>query len=177
MDHKTLVTAAMDNPTVVEEIKAGRKISAIKCLRQTFGLGLKEAKDVVEEIMTGSPDCCGLVHCNGDNRLPIKPVKANEGSEESTDKTPPPFEPWDSAEFQLHEVTPDEMLDLVDLKKIQLALELSLTVAKDIFKEAVERSEALSVIAAVQVHGDAQRLHKKVSKLVERDSRMVRIPF
>ena len=36
-------------PAVVEALRSGRKIEAIKCYRQATAVGLKEAKDVIEE--------------------------------------------------------------------------------------------------------------------------------
>jgi hypothetical protein len=36
-------------PAVVEALRSGKKIEAIKCYRQASGVGLKEAKDFIEE--------------------------------------------------------------------------------------------------------------------------------
>ncbi len=45
-----LMTDNFDNePDVVAAIEAGRIVEAIKELRQSRGIGLKEAKDLVEE--------------------------------------------------------------------------------------------------------------------------------
>lgn len=43
-------------PDVVEAITAGRKIEAIKRLREARGLGLREAKDAVERYIRARPD-------------------------------------------------------------------------------------------------------------------------
>jgi hypothetical protein len=37
-------------PSVAEALRRGEKIQAIKCYREATGVGLKEAKDFVEEI-------------------------------------------------------------------------------------------------------------------------------
>ena len=42
-------------PEVLAEIQAGRKIEAIKLLRQKTGLGLKESKDLVDGVASESP--------------------------------------------------------------------------------------------------------------------------
>lgn len=36
-------------PAVVEALRSGKKIEAIKCYRQSTAVGLKEAKDFIEE--------------------------------------------------------------------------------------------------------------------------------
>lgn len=40
----------------VAVLETGNKIEAIKIVRQTHGLGLKEAKDVVDEYLRSRPD-------------------------------------------------------------------------------------------------------------------------
>ena len=40
---------------VVESIKAGRKIQAIKALRESHGVGLREAKEIVEAYVRENP--------------------------------------------------------------------------------------------------------------------------
>jgi|SRR5580704_6374772 ribosomal protein L7/L12 len=40
--------------TVVEALRAGKKITAIKCYREATGVGLKEAKDFVEALQRRS---------------------------------------------------------------------------------------------------------------------------
>jgi hypothetical protein len=42
-------------PAAVEHLRKGRKIEAIKAVRQATGLGLKEAKDAVEAFIDRSP--------------------------------------------------------------------------------------------------------------------------
>jgi hypothetical protein len=38
-------------PEIVTAVNAGRKLEAIKLLREEYGMGLVEAKDVVDELM------------------------------------------------------------------------------------------------------------------------------
>lgn len=45
----TLVESALDSGAVLDHIRAGQKIPAIKALRVVTGCGLKEAKDAVED--------------------------------------------------------------------------------------------------------------------------------
>ena len=52
--------AARSNPTASRDastalLRQGNKIGAIKLFRETFGTGLKEAKDSVEQMQTGQP--------------------------------------------------------------------------------------------------------------------------
>lgn len=42
--------------SAVAALRAGRVIDAIKAVRQDTGLGLKEAKDVVDRYITGHPE-------------------------------------------------------------------------------------------------------------------------
>jgi ribosomal protein L7/L12 len=48
-DPKTLAL-----PEVLEALRRGDKIGAIKCYREATGVGLKEAKDFVEELQASS---------------------------------------------------------------------------------------------------------------------------
>jgi hypothetical protein len=41
-------------PEIVAAINAGRKLEAIRLLREEYGMGLVEAKDVVEELTAAS---------------------------------------------------------------------------------------------------------------------------
>lgn len=45
---------------VVAEIKANRKVTAIKLLRKHLGVGLKEAKEIVDEYMEQNPSTSTL---------------------------------------------------------------------------------------------------------------------
>lgn len=45
---------------VVAEIKANRKVTAIKLLRKHLGVGLKEAKEIVDEYMEQNPSASTL---------------------------------------------------------------------------------------------------------------------
>lgn len=47
-DHGVLDGNLLDEPEILREIQRGHKIEAIKLVRERFGLGLKEAKDLVE---------------------------------------------------------------------------------------------------------------------------------
>lgn len=55
--HDLLVWAALGNPTILDHVKSGNKIGAIKELRGLWlskggdgvGIGLKEAKEVIED--------------------------------------------------------------------------------------------------------------------------------
>ncbi len=40
----------------IEEVKKGNKISAIKVVKETWGLGLKESKDAVEDYCRAHPE-------------------------------------------------------------------------------------------------------------------------
>ncbi|NUN69786.1 MAG: ribosomal protein L7/L12 [Bacteroidetes bacterium] len=43
-------------PAAAAELESGRTIEAIKIVRQTHGLGLKESKDLVDEYLRSRPD-------------------------------------------------------------------------------------------------------------------------
>jgi len=43
-------------PEVIAEIESGRKVTAIKKLRELRGIGLKEAKDIVDSYSYKNPD-------------------------------------------------------------------------------------------------------------------------
>lgn len=45
---------------VVAELKANRKVTAIKLLRKHLGVGLKEAKEIVDEYMEQNPSASTL---------------------------------------------------------------------------------------------------------------------
>lgn len=47
-DHGVLDGNILDEPEILREIARGHKIEAIKLVRERFGLGLKEAKDLVD---------------------------------------------------------------------------------------------------------------------------------
>ncbi|MFW5431508.1 MAG: ribosomal protein L7/L12 [Methylophilaceae bacterium] len=49
---------------VIEVIKSGRKIQAIKLLREKTGLGLKEAKETVEAYMDNHADIKEVFNAN-----------------------------------------------------------------------------------------------------------------
>lgn len=50
MDHLGVAEPEPDVADIVERMVAGKKVEAIKLYRQRTGLGLREAKDAVEEI-------------------------------------------------------------------------------------------------------------------------------
>lgn len=52
-DFASLTGKALKIAEIQREIQAGRKINAIKIYRETFGVGLKEAKDAVEALERG----------------------------------------------------------------------------------------------------------------------------
>jgi ribosomal protein L7/L12 len=47
-DHGSLDANLLDEPEILREIQRGHKIEAIKMVRTRFGLGLAEAKELVE---------------------------------------------------------------------------------------------------------------------------------
>lgn len=49
LTHEQLVSIAMDSNNITFELREGRKITAIKTLRNMTGCGLKAAKDAVED--------------------------------------------------------------------------------------------------------------------------------
>lgn len=51
----SMINQAMHLAEVARHLRAGNKIAAIKAYRETFGVGLKEAKDAVERIERGEP--------------------------------------------------------------------------------------------------------------------------
>jgi sugar lactone lactonase YvrE len=50
-----MVDQALKLAEVAQRMRAGQKIAAIKLYRETFGCGLKEAKEAVEQMETGQP--------------------------------------------------------------------------------------------------------------------------
>lgn len=50
MKHLGIVEPRPDFPDIVQELMQGRKIQAIKLYRERTGVGLKEAKDAVEQM-------------------------------------------------------------------------------------------------------------------------------
>jgi len=50
MEHLDIAEPQPEYPSVLQELEQGRKIQAIKLYRQQTGVGLKEAKDAVEEL-------------------------------------------------------------------------------------------------------------------------------
>jgi DNA-directed RNA polymerase subunit RPC12/RpoP len=50
-----MVDQALKLAEIAQHLRAGKKIEAIKLYRETFGGGLKEAKDAVEQMETGQP--------------------------------------------------------------------------------------------------------------------------
>ena len=50
-----IIDQALKMAEVAQLLRAGNKIAAIKLYRETFGVGLKEAKDAVENIERGAP--------------------------------------------------------------------------------------------------------------------------
>lgn len=55
MDHLGVTEPEPDVADIVERMAAGKKVEAIKLYRQRTGLGLREAKDAVEEIARRRP--------------------------------------------------------------------------------------------------------------------------
>ncbi len=54
-----LLGSAMDIPQVAELLRSGKKIEAIKIIRQTSGANLAQAKEVVENLVAGHPTVFG----------------------------------------------------------------------------------------------------------------------
>src|SRR5690349_4130205 len=50
MEHLDIAEPKPEFPSVLQELEQGRKIQAIKLYREQTGVGLKEAKDAVEEL-------------------------------------------------------------------------------------------------------------------------------
>ncbi|GAA3925309.1 ribosomal protein L7/L12 [Litoribacillus peritrichatus] len=56
------------SPEVTDAINRGRKIEAIKILREQQNLGLKEAKDIIDQYITDNPDKLST-HANPKGKL------------------------------------------------------------------------------------------------------------
>jgi ribosomal protein L7/L12 len=50
MEHLDIAEPKPEFPSVLQKLEQGRKIQAIKLYREQTGVGLKEAKDAVEEL-------------------------------------------------------------------------------------------------------------------------------
>lgn len=61
-------------PQAIAALEQGRKIKAIKCTRAALGVGLKEAKEIVEQFIEKRPDVRNrLVSANAGNaRIALK---------------------------------------------------------------------------------------------------------
>jgi len=80
-DASSLGNKAVKLAEIYREIQAGRKINAIKIFRETFGTGLKEAKDAVDAMERGeSVDISGMkvqtanVQTNAQNLKAVKKI-------------------------------------------------------------------------------------------------------
>jgi len=75
-DASSLGNKALKLAEIYREIQAGRKINAIKMFRETFGGGLKEAKDAVDAMESGdSVDISGMnVQTNAQNLKAVKKI-------------------------------------------------------------------------------------------------------
>lgn len=58
----TLIKAALESSVVMQEVAYGRKIQAIKELRNLTGCGLKAAKDAIESTAIWQPDPEAVAH-------------------------------------------------------------------------------------------------------------------
>lgn len=167
MDNVQIIDAMLINPPIMEEISAGRKVSAIRATRQAFGTGLKEAKDLVEAIQKHMCQAHKTVH---ESRLQALHIDVAE----TPASNPLKAEPWDNVNVM--QLTDDDILGVEDMKHLLASVQSTVRrFSTEGVDTALRDGDVPFLVQVLGAVAQAELLEKKLQKL--QGSRMIRVPF